>query len=129
MGKIKDILQKLFAPRGTDSEHIGSKGISAEELELLSYMREEERDALRRKLAEYRLKKNREILLGNTFSDQARSVYGEINILKAKNILSQENTFSKERNLLSKKGNILNTGNLFSGGGNILSGKKKKIEL
>ena len=75
--------------------------ISADEMELQSYLNEERRDELRKLLAYYRLKKNKEILIGNTFADQAREIHGN------KGILETDNVFNKRDNMFAQKNTIL----------------------
>jgi len=75
--------------------------ISADEMELQSYLNEERRDELRKLLAYYRIKKNKEILIGNTFADQAREIHGN------KGILETDNVFNKRDNMFAQKNTIL----------------------
>ena len=101
MGKGLDIIKKML---GNRTEDRGYEKISADEMELRSYQREEQRDELRKVLAHYRLKKNREIILGNTFVDQAREIHGNRGFLEA------DNVFNKQENMFNHPSTILNAG-------------------
>lgn len=72
-------MKKLTAPR----EQHGfeeRRSLSADEVELNSYLEEERRDNIKKTLAIYRHKKDKELWHGS-------------NILKAKNILNSKNKF------------------------------------
>ena len=112
---IIDTIKKFLSNRREAMNGEQHEKISADEMELESYLREERRDELKKVLAHYRLKKNKEILIGNTFVDQAREIHGN------KGILDTENVFNKRENMFAQRNTIL-------GGDKIFTSKKKNIK-
>ena len=84
---IKEILSKL-----TNMNKPQYDKITPDEMELQSYMREEQRDNIKKQLAYYRMKKNKEIIIGNTFVDQARAIHGNKSILDAEDVFNKRGT-------------------------------------
>ena len=107
---LKKFLNRKKEQMSSEPPH---EKITGDEMELESYLKEERRDELRKLLAHYRLKKNSEILIGNTFADQAREIHGN------KGILETDNIFNKKDNMFAQKNTIL------GGDSNIISKKKK----
>jgi len=91
MGILKNILNGLV-PMGKPKE----AGLSAEEKELESYMKEEKRDALKKLLAKYRNKKMKEFWQGATLGGTGKGniLQAEETLLKnGKSLLKQKNMF------------------------------------
>ncbi len=87
---IKGIFQKLMSGGA-------KKGLSPNEVELSSYIEEERLDRVKALLNEYRIKKNKEILFGNTLVSGGKSiidadnVFG--NVIHAKKLSHNKNIF------------------------------------
>ena len=99
-----EILKKLFNRNRTVVE--GHRKLSPDEIELMSYKERERKDRIKMELARYRLRNNREMLIGNTYSNMSRQVQGNPQILGAKNVFKGENCFAKAR-LKTKGRNLL----------------------
>lgn len=89
---VQKILKKLVEAK--------PKGMSPDEVELNSYLAEEERDRIKQILGKYREKKAKEILLGNTL------VSGKKGVLDAEDVITKSHN-----SLISNK--ILHNKNLF----------------
>ena len=76
---MSNIVRKLLAPRTVHGSEEHGRGLTPNEVELLSYKKEEYRDNIKKELARYRKKKDKEMWGGSGILDHG-------NILRAKNV-------------------------------------------
>ena len=93
----KKIIRFLTKKRESGVSH---PKVSADEVELKSYQEEERRDKIKELLGHYRKKKSSEMLIGNTFAEQSKKIYGDHSILGAKNIFNDKNCFGGKNKIL-----------------------------